>query len=177
MEVVCTHTSVFPVWRQFGTILGSKMEQVAVLEAAFASVGSILWRFGGGEKPSRSSYAAETTVFSQFWCSKTRQEDFQRVLGPLVTGIFGINRALDTQKVSPITSSGRKPKFRWKSDRFLVSSKDQNHWFYIGFTIVSAISAYRSIDWKNASFGTHKTTIFKVFGGPRRSRIDLSCDF
>ena len=153
------------------------MEQVAVLEAVFASVGSILWRFGGGEKPSRSSYAAETTVFSQFWCSKTRQDDFHGVLGPPIMGIFGINRALDPQKVSPITSSGREPKFGWKSDRFWVSSKEQNHWFYIGFTIVSAISAYRSIDSKITSFGTNKNMIFDVFGSPRRSRIDWFCDF
>ena len=153
------------------------MEQVAVLEAAFASVGSILWRFGGGEKPSRSSYAAETTVFSQFWCSKTRQEDFHGVLGPSIMAIFGISCALDTEKVSPITSSGREPKFWWKSDRFWVSSKEQNHWFYIGFTIVSAISAYRSIDSKITSFRTNKTRIFGVFGDPRRSSIDLFCDF
>ena len=122
-------------------------------------VGSIFWRLGGGEKPSRSSYAAETTVFSQFWCSKTRQKNFQRVLGPPMIGISNINRALDTQKESPITSLGREPKFWGKSDRFWVSSKEQNHCFYLGFTIVSAISAYRSIDSRMTSLGTSKTTI------------------
>ena len=153
------------------------MEQVAVLAAAWTSLEPIFWRFGGGEEPSRSSYAAETTVFSQFWCSKTRQDDFHGVLGPPIMSIFGINRALDPQKVSPITSSGREPKFWWKSDRSWVSSKEQNHGFSIGFTIVSAISAYRSIDSKITSFGSHKTMIFAVFRGPRRSKIDLYDDF
>ena len=169
----CISSSLVPIWHHFGT----KSEQEAVPEAAWTSSGSIFGRFGGGEKPSRSSYAAETTVFSQFWCSKTRQEDFHRVLGPPIMGIFGINCALDTQKVSPITTSGREPKIWWKSDRFWISSKEQNHWFYIGFTIVSAISAYRRTDSKITSFGANKTKIFEVFGGPRRTRIDWHCDF
>ena len=84
------------------------MEQEAVPEA---SLGSIFGRLGGGEKPSRSSSAAETAVFSQVWCSKTRQDDFHEVLGLPILGIFGINRVLDLQKVSLITSSGREPKF------------------------------------------------------------------
>ena len=100
-------SSLAPIWHH----LGSKMEQEAVPEAALTSLGSIFWRFGGGEKPSRSSYAAETTVFSQFWWSKTRQDDFHGVLGPSIMSIFGINRVLEPPKVSPITSSGREPKF------------------------------------------------------------------
>ena len=72
----------------------------------------------------------------------------------------------------PITRSGREPKFRWKSDRFRVGSIEQNHGFYIGFTIVSAISAYHNMDSKSTSFGTQKIKIFLFFGGPRQSRID-----
>jgi len=87
------------------------MEQEAVPEAALTSLGSIFWRLGGGEKPSRSSYAAETAVFSQVWCSKTRQEDFHGVLGPPQMGTFWKNRVLEPQNVSPIRSSGREPKF------------------------------------------------------------------
>ena len=116
-------SSLAPIWHH----LGSKMEQEAVPEAALTSLGSIFWRLGGGEKPSRSSYAAETAVFSQVWCSETRQNDFHGVLGPPIMGIFGINCALDTQKVSPITTSGREPKIWWKFDRFWISSKEQNH--------------------------------------------------
>ena len=87
------------------------MEQEAVPEAALTSLGSIFWRLGGGEKPSRSSDAAETVLFSQVWCSETRQNDFHGVLGPPIMGIFGINRVLEPLKVSPIMSSGREPKF------------------------------------------------------------------
>ena len=58
------------------------MEQDAVPEAALTSLGSIFWRLGGGEKPSRSSYAAETVLFSQVCCSEKRQNDFHGVLGP-----------------------------------------------------------------------------------------------
>ena len=100
-------SSLAPIWHH----LGSKMEQEAVPEAALTSLGSIFWRLGGGEKPSRSSYAAETVLFSQVWCSETRQNDFHGVLGPPIMGIFGINRVLEPLKVSPITSSGREPKF------------------------------------------------------------------
>ena len=105
------------------------------------------------------------------------QDDFRGVLGPSKIDRFGINRVLEPQKVSPITSSGREPRFSWKSDRFWGASIEQNHWFYIGFIIVSAISAYRSIDSKITSFGANKTRIFEVFGDQRRSRIDLFCDF
>ena len=137
MEIACTRSAVFLVpWIQFGTILELKMEQEAVPEAAWTSLGSIFWRLGGGEKPSKSWYAAEATVFSQFWCSKTRQDDFHGVLGPPIMGIFGINRVLELQKVSPITSSGREPKFWWKSDWFWIGSSEQNQWFYNGFIVV-----------------------------------------
>ena len=161
-------SSLAPIWHH----LGSKMEQEAVPEAARTSSGLIIWRLGSGEKPSRASFAAETTVFSQVWCSKTRQEDFHGVLGLPIMIVFGIDRVLDPQKVSPITSSGREPKFWWKCDRFWVGSMEQDDGFYIGFTIVSAISAYHNMDSKNASFGTPKTWICEVFGTPRRSRIN-----
>ena len=100
-------SSLAPIWHH----LRSKMEQEAVPEAALTSLGLIFWRLGGGEKPSRSSYAAETAVFSQVWCSETRQNDFHGVMGPSIMSIFGINRVLEPPKVSPITSSGREPKF------------------------------------------------------------------
>ena len=100
-------SSLAPIWHH----LGSKMEQEAVPEAALTSWGSIFWRLGGGEKQSRSSYAAKTTFFSQFGCSKTRQDNFHGVLGNPKMIVFDINSVLDPQKVSPITSSGREPKF------------------------------------------------------------------
>ena len=90
-------SSLAPIWHH----LGSKMEQEAVPEAALTSLGSIFWRLGGGEKPIRSSYAAETVLFSQVWCSETRQNDFHGVLGAPQNGYIWYKPRLGTPKSEP----------------------------------------------------------------------------
>ena len=72
----CISSSLIPLWQRFGI----KNEAGSGPRSSLNELGANFWRLGGGEKPSRSSYAAETTVFSQFWCSKTGQDDFHGVL-------------------------------------------------------------------------------------------------
>ena len=71
--------SLAPIWHH----LGLKMEQEAVPEAALTSLGSIFWRLGGGEKPSKSSYAAETAVFRRFGALRRAKMIFTEFWDPL----------------------------------------------------------------------------------------------
>ena len=87
MEVMCTHPAafraVFPVlWRQFGTILGPKVEQEAVPEAAWTSLGLFLGAFMTERSRSGHHKLLRSQFFSQFWTSRTRRDDFRGVLGP-----------------------------------------------------------------------------------------------
>ena len=177
MEVVCTHSAVFsslaPIWHQFGIKNGAGNGPRSSLN----ELGVNFWKAWWRREAKQVTKCRWDHIFFGMLVVQDAPRGLPRNSGTSHNGHIWYKPRLGPPKSESYNELRQGAEILIEIWSILDRFQWAKSWFYIGFTIISTISANRSIDSKITSFGTNKTRIFWFFGRPRRRGIDLVCDF